>query len=88
MFTTEDCYNRETFLLQCLYGKKVFSYKWNLVLGITNVDLQERLFTYGQILQIIINYDARDIGLGTNVYNKFTEKEIYNMVLSLKNKLS
>lgn len=87
MFKDEDCYHTETFGLQCRYGDLVHSYRWKLITGINDTKLKNRLIVWGKILQIILKYDTRDIGLSETKYNTLSERNIYDLIVKLKGKM-
>jgi len=88
MFEDKECFCRSVWYLQCLYGKQAYKYKWRLILGSKPKELKRKLTLAMNMLNILNAYDTRDIDQKIHKYNKMTEKQIYNIVVKLKQILS
>ena len=54
MFTDINCFNEQTFLIQCTYGELAYNYKWKLVLGVNDNKMKRNLLVWQRMIQLVI----------------------------------
>ena len=62
MFTDINCFNEQTFLIQCTYGELAYNYKWKLVLGVNDNKMKRNLLVWQRMIQLVTKWDPSDIG--------------------------
>jgi hypothetical protein len=88
MFTDINCFNEQTFLIQCTYGELAYNYKWKLVLGINDNKMKRNLLVWQRMIQLVIKWDPSDIGKTKDFVNSLTESQISDILYKLNHKMN
>lgn len=88
MFTDINCFNEQTFAIQCTYGELAYRYKWKLVTGVNDNKMKRDLLVWERMIQLVMKWNPADIGQTTNLVNKLTESEVYDIMYKLTHKMN
>ena len=86
--STEECFCKYKFDLQCKFGDVVIKYTDKLKYGKDVTNIEKDLLVMHSLLDIINGYDCRDIGLDCPTWNFISIFDIEKMIAKVYNLLN